>query len=226
MAFSLFLHNIYISRGVCGPFQDLSPKIQFLSVCRRQIAISPFAVSILRETHRMLLVYVEYINTKLIWRFTAKDWSLEMYNEKIHKPETFQRGTVQKGGTLGNPRAQMRDIPDTDRLDAMPSRPDRMQPRRRCDGSLVGFPIGEQSLGAQRNSGGAQQRPEERPCPSDCARGACGGWGIEARPLAMVYSPCQAWRDAYSPEVALSRGTLFSELDLPFEASKCKRGCM
>ena len=42
----------------------------------------------------------------------------------------------------------------------------------------------------------------------------------------MVYSSCQAWRDAYPPEVALSRGTLFSELDLPFEGSKNKRGCM
>ena len=42
----------------------------------------------------------------------------------------------------------------------------------------------------------------------------------------MVYSPCQAWKDAYAPEVALARGTLFPELDLPFEPAGCKRGCM
>ena len=49
------------------------------------------------------------------------------------------------------------------------------------------------------------------------------GWGLRNHPLAMVYSPYQEWRDAYTPEVALNRGTLFAELDLPFEGDK-KRG--
>jgi hypothetical protein len=51
------------------------------------------------------------------------------------------------------------------------------------------------------------------------------GWGLRNHPLAMVYSPHQEWRDAYTPEVALNRGTLFAELDLPFEGDK-KRGGM
>lgn len=52
------------------------------------------------------------------------------------------------------------------------------------------------------------------------------GWGLIDHPLAMVYSPYQIWRDAYSPDVALKRGTLFAELDLPFEAAgSCKGGC-
>ena len=33
--------------------------------------------------------------------------------------------------------------------------------------------------------------------------------------LAMVYSPRQYWRDAYTPAEALDRGTLFRELDKP-----------
>ncbi len=33
---------------------------------------------------------------------------------------------------------------------------------------------------------------------------------------AMVYSPVQCFRELYTPEEALMRGTLFKELDLPF----------
>lgn len=50
------------------------------------------------------------------------------------------------------------------------------------------------------------------------------GFGLRNHPLAMVYSPYQEWRDAYTPEVALTRGTLFAELDLPFEGDKRKGG--
>ena len=51
------------------------------------------------------------------------------------------------------------------------------------------------------------------------------GWGLEDYPLASVYSPYQMWREIYTPDVALGRGTLFSELDLPLEAINCRRGC-
>ena len=43
---------------------------------------------------------------------------------------------------------------------------------------------------------------------------------VDALPLAMAYVPRQKWRNAYSPEEALSRGTLFAELDLPFYPPK------
>lgn len=36
-------------------------------------------------------------------------------------------------------------------------------------------------------------------------------------PLAMAYVPMQQWKNVYSPQEGLSRGTIFSELDLPFE---------
>jgi hypothetical protein len=55
-------------------------------------------------------------------------------------------------------------------------------------------------------------------------RGECGdgdaGFGLRSHPLAMVYSPLQEFHELYSPEKALERGTLFSELDLPFEGGK------
>ncbi len=34
--------------------------------------------------------------------------------------------------------------------------------------------------------------------------------------LAMAYVPYQKWQKLYSPDVAINRGTLFSELDKPF----------
>ena len=60
-------------------------------------------------------------------------------------------------------------------------------------------------------------------CPSAC-RGyeGCGpdSWGLHGYPLAMVYAPCQSFRALYDPATALSRGTLFSELDLPLGEEK------
>lgn len=39
---------------------------------------------------------------------------------------------------------------------------------------------------------------------------------LDELPIAMAYVPMQKWRNVYEPDVALERGTLFSELDLPF----------
>ena len=36
-------------------------------------------------------------------------------------------------------------------------------------------------------------------------------------PIAMSYTPMQQWKTTYSAEKGLSRGTIFPELDLPFE---------
>lgn len=46
---------------------------------------------------------------------------------------------------------------------------------------------------------------------------------IEDMPLAMAYIPFQKWRNLYDPNEAFQRGTIFKELDLPFECAKeCK----
>lgn len=39
---------------------------------------------------------------------------------------------------------------------------------------------------------------------------------INSLPLAMAYVPMQKWREIYSNDVALDRGTIFAELDKPF----------
>ena len=44
----------------------------------------------------------------------------------------------------------------------------------------------------------------------------CGPNGGTERSLAMVYAPIQPWQSVYEPQIALSRGTLFRELDMPF----------
>jgi hypothetical protein len=35
-------------------------------------------------------------------------------------------------------------------------------------------------------------------------------------PLAMAYVPMQKWQKIYDPDLAICRGTLFEQLDLPF----------
>ena len=51
-----------------------------------------------------------------------------------------------------------------------------------------------------------------------------GGFGCSSRPLAMVYSPLQTFHELYSPEDSLERGTIFKELDLPFDGYKGGKG--
>lgn len=77
----------------------------------------------------------------------------------------------------------------------------------------------------RRSEGGWREEPH---APNGCGcgdtEGICvgyegcgeGSWGLSGHPLAMVYAPCQAFRALYDPATALNRGTLFTELDLPF----------
>lgn len=44
---------------------------------------------------------------------------------------------------------------------------------------------------------------------------ACNG--VDNCPLAMAYVPWQAWAQTYEPAVGFERGTIFPELDLPWE---------
>lgn len=41
-------------------------------------------------------------------------------------------------------------------------------------------------------------------------------------PIAMAYVPWQQWRQTYPMDKALSRGTIFPELDLPFVMGRCR----
>ena len=43
-----------------------------------------------------------------------------------------------------------------------------------------------------------------------------GGFGLKGYPLAMVYSPMQEFDNIYDIDKGFKTGTIFSELDLPF----------
>ena len=47
-----------------------------------------------------------------------------------------------------------------------------------------------------------------------------GSYGLTDRPVGSVYAPIQAFDKLYDLPRALSRGTLFSDLDLPLEVGK------
>lgn len=49
-------------------------------------------------------------------------------------------------------------------------------------------------------------------------------WGLRGYPLAAVYAPLQEFEGLYDPATALSRGTLFEALDLPFEGKSITKG--
>lgn len=104
---------------------------------------------------------------------------------------------------------------------------DNRTPRERVDDSIL-----------RRMLNGEGVEPPR--CGSGCARESVGGGlpcnpgaAAESRrlmnfPLGMVYSPIQEWRDAYDVHTALERGTLFRELDKPWEVaapSGGKGGC-
>ena len=139
-----------------------------------------------------------------------------MYNDRVR-----QQIDVQRREPINAPRARINrstndlrsDIPERELHNNEPFR------RRRCDGTLV-------DESTRPTFSNTSEHREREGCAFDCTSGACGGWGLVNHPVAMVYSPCQAWRDAYAHDVALSRGTMFAELDLPFEAAGHKRGCM
>ena len=93
-----------------------------------------------------------------------------------------------------------------------------------------------EGCGCEREAGKANEMRQPREmhpsCPF-CAGKQGGGIGRDdcsnyfislGAPLAAVYSPIQVWKDIYNEAQALSRGTLFAELDKPFMAKgrKCK----
>ena len=63
----------------------------------------------------------------------------------------------------------------------------------------------------------------EQAC-NDCRARRHGTWGLTDHPLASVYSPLQAFEELHDKDVALSRGTIFVKLDLPFMGESVSKG--
>ena len=49
-------------------------------------------------------------------------------------------------------------------------------------------------------------------------------WGLVDYPLASVYAPLQEFRGLFDRDTALHKGTIFSELDLPFMGQTIMKG--
>lgn len=120
-----------------------------------------------------------------------------MYNDKNRQIGGYIRRDSFAGQLSGRSR------PTFSQLEGVSDRPEQEDDRRLCDGTLNHGNTAEDMSGCGRND---------------------GGWGLKSHPLAMVFSPLQEFHELYSPEKALERGTIFSELDLPFDGNKGSKG--
>lgn len=69
------------------------------------------------------------------------------------------------------------------------------------------------------NAASAAGRPQEvLPAFNTCVRED----RLAGMPIAMGYVPWQRWKQTYSLEQGLNRGTIFPELDLPFVMGRCR----
>lgn len=66
--------------------------------------------------------------------------------------------------------------------------------------------------------------PSCESCEDKCTPDVKKSWGLVGYPLAMVYSPVQSFASLYELDDGFARGTIFSELDLPFLAYNEKGG--
>ena len=93
------------------------------------------------------------------------------------------------------------------------------------DGIVGGNGCGGGGSPIQGNGGGGCgcSQPAPHTCGGCVGYEGCGhdNWGLCEYPLAMVYAPCQTFRGLHDPATALSRGTLFTELDLPLGREGC-----
>ena len=99
---------------------------------------------------------------------------------------------------------------------------DNRTPRERVDDSVLRRMLG--------SAGGMLPTPSVGgPASGELSCNPDGGQGgrLSKYSLGMVYFPVQTWRDAYDVDAALVRGTLFRELDMPWEvaAPSGKGGC-
>ena len=93
--------------------------------------------------------------------------------------------------------------------------------RRMVGGELIGKELPAMSMARMENAHG---NPSERPsCNQNDDIGSECPTVLGAPSLAMVYSPKQCWRNLLDNEAALKNGSLFAELILPFEGSKCRK---
>lgn len=79
----------------------------------------------------------------------------------------------------------------------------------------AGYPqTGYPQMGTNTNQGGTVWPIAN--CPDTAA-----GCLEQTSPPAMAYVPWQQWQTSYAPERGLMQGTIFPDLDLPFNYGRC-----
>ncbi len=112
---------------------------------------------------------------------------------------------------------------------------DIMTPRDRISNEMLRKMLQGELSGREmvrRNAVEGELEMERNGCTGGC-QGACngdngpqrsGGFGLKNYPLCMVYAPIQEFCNLYDPEYALRQGTIFKEMDFPFEGERIKKG--
>ena len=102
---------------------------------------------------------------------------------------------------------------------------DTMTPRDRISDEMLSRILGGSDTPlSQRDS----VNRGDLPLRNENGMGGCGmggdTWGLENHPLASVYAPLQIFRNLYDRDTALMKGTIFTELDLPFMGKTIMKG--
>lgn len=92
---------------------------------------------------------------------------------------------------------------------------DTLMPRDRIGDDMLRRMLGEEDVCPSEPDLPPIEHGNIHPHPS---------WGLSNYPLASVYAPLQEFQNLYDRDTALSRGTLFSELDLPFMGKSVTKG--
>lgn len=80
--------------------------------------------------------------------------------------------------------------------------------------------IPAQTAGSEHSSHNSQMGTYQPSGVPGCPGVSAGH--IENLPIGMGYVPIQQWRQTYSLDQGLTRGTIFPELDLPFIMGRCQ----
>ena len=86
----------------------------------------------------------------------------------------------------------------------------------------IGMPILLASFDEDRARQSAEQKvqPAAPAATASCDTACTQTQARQPMVLAMAYVPWQRWQETYPLEEGLHRGTIFPELDLPFEGKK------
>ena len=137
-----------------------------------------------------------------------------MEDPYIGMPIIMGRRCHADNSPAGRPPHNMQVPPGNSGSMQLPQNPQPVQPPQNPRDSQM-------SRSQQDNEMQSSQQPQNTmPQQTQSDTIAFSGFGtlyLGSLPLAMTYTPMQQWKQTYSDSVALSRGTLFPELDLPFD---------